>query len=316
LIDPTDAATLDAVPSPSRTRPRVAHAALALGVALTPVACSRPNSAWIDTAGTGGATSSTGAEATSGASLDTSTGSTTIEATTSGSTTTEPTTSDGTSPTGGPLCPDFEADKIQIDLPLDPIKCAQGVDGFGKVTYVGGLPFVNICTAAACGSCTGIFLPLDPMNNWLADGTCLTGRHEGAWLPGDPEAPTGCKTTGFLLYDEDPIHPLYIASSRVFAHPSTIEPSLAFTVEPVNFEVCECPPDACCVDDQATRFGIVLGKEGATVTVELGSIPLFVLDDKIYAVQLLRGYARGYEAGGACQGETTFVDWQMVRLSP
>lgn len=301
------------------------RAPLFLVVGLALAGCSTPNPGWVDTeatgvasggssGGSGEATSATsGVGSTSGSSAGSSGGVSVGESSSGGDVSASGTSTGGV----GDLCGDFVGAVIQVDGILDQATCEKGIEGYGRVSNNNvDPPAIEICLFPQCGVCTGIFIELDPEANWLADGTCLTGQHEGIWLPGDPEAPQGCKTTGFLLYDGDAKYPVYMASSRVFDPPKDLDGALGFGVKPVNQTPCTCDPAGCCEGDVATLFDLEFDKDGNALTVTPGAAAVFPVGDAFYIVQALRGYARGYEAEGACHGEIDFVDWQMVRLGP
>ncbi|MFY0531078.1 hypothetical protein [Nannocystis pusilla] len=218
------------------------------------LSCSRPNplffvggassdmSSGTDPATTAAATTDIGTTApsttgtTAGVTTSTPTTSTTGEPFTTG----EPSTTAVSSTTGDehPACGPFSEQRLILDPPLPEAQCVAVTEYFGKVTKTDDDGTIALCADALCALCP-LSVPLDPdLALYVDDGDCLRVAHQGEWAPGDPEAPTGCKTTAIALFDDDSIYPLYAASSRVVEAPGFLDSAVRLDVQREAGTVC------------------------------------------------------------------------------
>lgn len=301
-------------------------------VLLLSISCSRPNPAFfVDGAGaTIGLTQGTGASSSGSSSAstattddDTITGAGTTEATTSAGITSTSVATTGTSAdvssTGGPVCGPFPDKRLEIDPPLLPAQCAAVTTLYGKVDKSDPIPVVALCNDAQCADCDLLTVPLAPeLAEYLADGACLTVVHQGAWLPDDPEAPFGCKTTAFALYDDASIYPRYAASSRVTAAPGFLDSDVRMDVAPVLAGACDCDPADCCREGQARNLRLEFTDHGEAVgTLGPGEFAAPDLKGATYVVGVLRAHIKGqFAVDETCVAdpETAFIDWEMLRI--
>lgn len=302
-------------------------------VLLLLLSCSRPNPLFLDEVGGAATDLSLGTDATSSPGTGATTGeptgpvTTTSEATsTSGGATgsssdadTTGTLATGTSE-GWPLCGPFADTRIEIDPPLGEDDCIGPTEFHGEVDLMARPAQVALCLDAKCTNC-GFGTALDPgLIDYLEHGACLTATHAGLWLPGDPEAETGCKTTGFVLHDDNNAPPLYIASSRVLDAPAFLPDQLRLDVSREPGEACTCDPGDCCLEGQARRLRLRFMHKGQELAVlGAGEYTAVNLGGASYALAVVRAHVKGQPslASGTCvdDPEAHLVDWHMLRLS-
>lgn len=283
--------------------------------ALLLLSCTRPNPAF--------------AVGDTGAFIDMSSG-TADNATTDGPTTSAepPVPTTGTSAsagetdsetTGGATCAPFTDQRIAIDPALPLAQCVKATDFFGKVERQGNAATISLCLEAECDNC-GFTTPLDPnLAAYVSDGACLRVVHEGLWVVGDPEAPSGCKTTGLAIYDDDSAFPLYVASSRAVDAPSFLDAEVRLDVTPEPSEACTCALTDCCLDGQARDLRLSFQDQGKSVaTLGPGEGQPIGLAGASYLLAVVRAHMKGYASvpTGSCVNdpETPFIDWHMLRL--
>lgn len=289
-------------------------------LALTLVSCSRPNPLFLEELG---ATEAASASSTStGVTGDVTTG--LAGSSTTGTTEPVPETSTSAGTTAvDPLCGDFSLERIGFNPLLGQTDCESVKTFYVSADVVGDAIKLTPCLGSGCTNCFPLLattLPPD-LTPLFVPGSCMTGKHEGLWVPkGDPEVSTQCKTTGLALYDNDTIYPLFAGSARVLHPPSFIDPDVAMTVERGVGERCACAPDDCCLNGQAEVFDLQFSYDGLTVGV-IGEGASFQtkLKEATYIAGVVRAYAKGYASttDGACvdDPETPYIDWLMVRVS-
>lgn len=275
--------------------------------------CTRPNPLFLDDQGGGSTVMSLG---TGSSGADEST--TGVDPTTSSATTGDQGSSSST--TGRPACEGFPDERLLVDPPLTEPQCLAVSTYFGRVNKPDQAATITLCLDEKCTLCS-FDAPLDDsLAPFVADGACLKLVHQGEWRPGDPEAPSGCKTTAVALYDDASVYPLYAGSSRVVAAPSFLDSDVRMDVEPGARDRCDCAPADCCPEGQAARLTLQFGADGVAFG-EIGAGEFFDAELKgvPYVVGVLRAHLKGYvsTATQACvvEPETRYVDWHMLRLA-
>lgn len=237
------------------------------------------------------------------------------------STTSQATTDGDTTGTTGarPICGPFPDARITVDPPLLQPQCVETTTYHGRVDKQAVPAQVVLCLDNTCTDCL-FTAPLDPeLAQYLDHGACLTVVHEGQWLPGDPEAPFGCKTTGLALYDDPMQPPLYVASSRVLVAPTSLDPAVRLDVARAQIAACDCDADDCCLEGQATTHRLKFLHQGVAVaSLGPGDFDSVVLGGVPYLLAVLRAHVKGHVdvVTEACvdDPETPYIDWHMLRL--
>jgi hypothetical protein len=300
------------------------------------LSCSRPNPLFLlggasgdmssgtdPTTTTAAATTDIGTTApsttgtTAGVTTSTPTTSTTGEPFTTG----EPSTTAVSSTTGDehPACGPFSEQRLILDPPLPEPQCVEVTEYFGKVTKTDDDGTIALCADALCALCP-LSVPLDPdLALYVDDGDCLRVVHQGEWAPGDPEAPTGCKTTAIALFDDASIYPLYAASSRVIDAPGFLDSAVRLDVQREAGTACACGPDDCCLEGQAEHLRLTFTDHGEPVgTLGPDQFATVDLEGVDYLVAVIRAHAKGYfdavTQRCVADPETAFVDWHMLRV--
>ncbi|MDC0667341.1 hypothetical protein [Nannocystis radixulma] len=282
------------------------------------VSCSRPNPLFFDGGASGDMSSGT-LDLTTGTTTSGAVDLTTSEVTTTGSTTT---TSGGDVSTGsvGPLCEPFPDQRLVVDPPLPAAQCAAVTQYFGKI----GKPSedsadIALCTDNTCGTCS-FSVPLDPgLAPYVVDGACLRVVHQGVAVDGDPEAASGCKTTGLAIFDDATVYPLYVASSRVVMAPGFIDADVRLDVERGAGEPCDCAAGDCCLEGQARHLRLAFTDHGEAVgTLAAGEFVTTDLKGATYLLAVVRAHVKG-QVNAKTQlcvddPETPFIDWHMLRV--
>ncbi|PCC66959.1 hypothetical protein SAMN02745121_00310 [Nannocystis exedens] len=300
--------------------------------ALLLLSCSRPNPAFL-AGGASGDMSSETDPTTAAATTDV--GTTAPSPTTGEVTTAAPTTSTGAPETTGPsgttgvvettgdehpACGPFSEQRIVVDPPLLEPQCVAVTEYFGKVAKADDdTGTIALCTDASCGLCA-VAVPLDPdLATYVDDGACLRVAHQGEWVPGDPEAPAGCKTTAIALFDDDSVYPLYAASSRVVDAPGFLDSAVRLDVQRDAGTVCDCAADDCCLEGQARNVRLTFTDHGELVgTLGPDEVAIVDFEGVGYLVAVIRAHVKGYFSTPTqrcvADPETAFVDWHMLRL--